>query len=92
MSGAGYRPDHWDAVRTGEREEEPPAIEVLGIQCIDGGTCHHQCATECFRKSCCVPLSCSGLNDDWTPKRELPVMVPPNPHEWDAWRPARDLA
>jgi hypothetical protein len=44
-------------------------LEVLGKQCMDGGTCHHDCTEEggCFRKACCAPLSCSGLSDDWQP-------------------------
>jgi hypothetical protein len=44
-------------------------LEVLGKQCMDGGTCHHDCTiySGCFRKACCAPLSCSGLNDEWEP-------------------------
>ncbi|WMR34749.1 hypothetical protein [Metapseudomonas otitidis] len=40
--------------------------EIIGQRCADGGTCHHRCATECFRKDGCVPLSGSGLRDDWS--------------------------
>ncbi|OOZ41639.1 hypothetical protein BOW53_02875 [Solemya pervernicosa gill symbiont] len=37
-------------------------------KCKDGGTCHHRCeANECFREESCVPLSGSGLNDNWQP-------------------------
>lgn len=38
--------------------------------CKDGGTCHHDCRPgECFRVRSCLPLSSSGLPDDWgTPK------------------------
>lgn len=39
--------------------------EILGERCADGGKCHHLCKTECFRKDGCVPLSGSGLTDDW---------------------------
>lgn len=31
--------------------------EKLGETCMDGGTCHHQCTTKCFRRECCVPLA-----------------------------------
>lgn len=40
--------------------------------CIDGGTCHHGCEKNilkpCQRKDrlSCVPLTGSGLTDDWT--------------------------
>ena len=34
--------------------------------CKDGGKCHHDCRTGCFREKYCVPFSDSGLNDDWT--------------------------
>ncbi|MDG9784685.1 Lar family restriction alleviation protein [Metapseudomonas otitidis] len=40
--------------------------EIIGQRCADGGTCHHRCNTECFRKDGCVPLSGSGLRDDWS--------------------------
>lgn len=54
-------------------EEEIKAVhfvsqEKLGQTCMDGGTCHHSCQNECFRKTCCVPLSDSGLDDNWQPK------------------------
>jgi len=26
-------------------------------ECPDGGTCHHHCASGCFRVRCCEPLS-----------------------------------
>lgn len=41
--------------------------EIVGSRCADGGTCHHDCTDVCFRN--CpgfVPLSGSGLNDDWS--------------------------
>ncbi|MBB3017625.1 hypothetical protein FHR70_000665 [Microvirga lupini] len=31
--------------------------EVLGERCIDGGTCHHDCKTRCFRRECCTHFS-----------------------------------
>ena len=36
--------------------------------CIDGGACHHNCGPKgkCFRQDGCVPLSASGLANDWT--------------------------
>lgn len=39
--------------------------------CIDGGRCHHACGESgnCFRQDGCVPLTGSGLTDDW----RLPV-------------------
>lgn len=37
--------------------------------CPDGGTCHHSCASgslpDCFRVSCCAPLSGVYINDRW---------------------------
>lgn len=44
------------------------------LNCIDGGACHHKCdfPYNCFRKLACLPLSGSGLNDNWT----LPVDAP----------------
>jgi hypothetical protein len=45
-------------------DDETPRI---GSVCIDTGRCHHHCdeASGCFRRSCCVPLSISGLDDFW---------------------------
>lgn len=31
--------------------------ENLGETCMDGGKCHHDCKSKCFRRECCVPLS-----------------------------------
>lgn len=31
--------------------------EVLGERCIDGGVCHHDCKTRCFRRVCCGHFS-----------------------------------
>lgn len=46
--------------------------QIIGERCADGGKCHHHCDTRCFRKECCVPLSASGLADDWAaPSIEL---------------------
>lgn len=48
--------------------------------CIDGGRCHHACGEtgKCFRQDGCVPLTGSGLTDDWqlppvTDERRLDV-------------------
>jgi hypothetical protein len=69
-------------IRVGEKE-------VIGDRCADGGKCHHMCDTECFRRDCCVPLTASGLNDDWSIPDE-PVLsaggepeVPPMPETVD---------
>lgn len=38
------------------------------LRCKDGGVCHHDCKPgKCFRVSACLPLSGSGLPDDWGP-------------------------
>jgi hypothetical protein len=52
-------------------------IEILGEQCADGGTCHHHCTTTCFRKDGCVPLTLSGLKDDWTAPPDEPLKLDP---------------
>ena len=49
--------------KTGVLVGEP---EIVGERCADGGTCHHGCTDECWRKTGCGPLTCSGLNDDWS--------------------------
>lgn len=59
--------DEWNA---GSVRKIPPwaidHIEVIGRQCADGGTCHHQCEKKCFRKEHCVPLSaCTWLDEKW---------------------------
>lgn len=41
--------------------------EVIGVLCKDGGKCHHQCETACFRQQTCSPLTASGLGHDWQP-------------------------
>lgn len=46
---------------------------IIGERCADGGTCHHGCTAECFRRDCCVPLTASGLNDDWSAPVEEPA-------------------
>lgn len=46
---------------------------IIGERCADGGTCHHCCTAECFRRACCVPLTASGLNDDWSAPVEEPA-------------------
>lgn len=46
---------------------------IIGERCADGGTCHHGCTAECFRRECCVPLTASGLNDDWSAPGEEPA-------------------
>jgi hypothetical protein len=47
----------------GIRAGEP---EILGERCADGATCHHNCGQACFRKGSCLPLTLSGLNNDWS--------------------------
>lgn len=44
-------------------EAESPGI--IGETCDDGGTCHHGCKVECFRRKGCVPLSASGMTEHW---------------------------
>lgn len=45
------------------------ALFMQQLTCPDGGTCHHHCKSPCARRDAlgCVPLTVSGLNDDWTP-------------------------
>lgn len=38
---------------------------VLGEHCPDGGTCHHQCGTRCFRVTACGPMSGVYPGDRW---------------------------
>ena len=58
-------------IRVGEKE-------LIGIRCVDGGKCHHLCDTECLRRDCCVPLTASGLNDDWSiPDDDAPASGEP---------------
>ena len=59
----GETGENMAAPRWGIRVGEP---EILGERCADGGKCHHECDTSCFRKEACVPLTGSGLNDDWS--------------------------
>lgn len=33
--------------------------------CPDGGTCHHDCGSRCFRVDCCAPLSGTFPDDKW---------------------------
>lgn len=45
--------------------------EVLGVTCIDGGKCHHQCKDKCFQRESCAPFS--DYNGPWEypqPKRQ----------------------
>lgn len=49
----------------GFSEGEIKFSEAPKEECIDGGTCHHDCKNKCFREKCCVPLSHSGLHDNW---------------------------
>jgi hypothetical protein len=35
--------------------------------CPDGGACHHDCGTSCWRVATCLPLSASGWKD-WPAK------------------------
>jgi len=53
-------------------------VEKIGERCADTGKCHHQCTTECFRKTCCEPLTISGLGPNWKPiepKRAADVSI-----------------
>lgn len=46
-------------------------------RCIDGGACHHECEPQyCFRKETSLPLSASGLGDDWETKTDIPPAAP----------------
>lgn len=46
-------------------------------RCIDGGACHHECEPQyCFRKETSLPLSASGLGDDWETKTDDPPAAP----------------
>lgn len=40
--------------------------EIVGERCADGGKCHHNCLSKCWRRDSCLPLGASGLQDDWT--------------------------
>jgi hypothetical protein len=53
-------------------------VEKIGTRCADTGACHHDCTTECFRKTCCEPLTISGLGSNWQPlepKRAADVIL-----------------
>ena len=43
-------------------------------RCKDGGKCHHSCTDGCFREKYCVPLSGSGLDDNWNPNNPIPLL------------------
>jgi hypothetical protein len=60
-------------------------VEQLGSRCADGGKCHHACIETCFRKECCVPLSESGLGDDWLPKSEVTLTPRESQINHDLW-------
>lgn len=38
------------------------------LKCPDGGACHHDCSTSCFRVEHCGPLSGVFPNDEWPTK------------------------
>lgn len=44
-------------------------VEREKVSCPDGGYCHHECKEPCARrdKLGCVPLTASGLDDNWNP-------------------------
>ena len=60
-----------DKQMPGRRRVSPSVAEGQTMNCKDGGTCHHNCQTECFRKDCCVPLSTANLLDNWNQKTRL---------------------
>lgn len=41
---------------------------VVGETCPDSGTCHHNCASVCWRVRACEPLSIAGWGDKWPPE------------------------
>jgi hypothetical protein len=47
-------------------------VERLG-DCADGGKCHHECGTRCFRLDTCEPLSGVFRHDTW------PTAILPKP-------------
>jgi hypothetical protein len=52
-------------------------VEKLGVTCMDGGKCHHNCASSCFRRECCGPLTASGLTmEEWVYPNTPPASVP----------------
>jgi hypothetical protein len=59
----------FNAYRALAAQVEKALVPIGG--CKDGGTCHHACVvgSGCFREACCVPLSASGLDDNWKPKK-----------------------
>lgn len=64
--------------------------------CIDGGECHHGCEPHpdkpCWRKTGgCVPLSGSGLADDWTVPARPQLVVKHFPLPTTAPRPVVTL-
>lgn len=49
-----------------EAYDRAEPVGTPGVECPDGGKCHHSCTAVCWRKdSGCVPLSISGLDDNW---------------------------
>jgi hypothetical protein len=43
----------------------PVHLTVIGMTCPDGGRCHHDCTTGCFRVNSAGPLSDIYPNDQW---------------------------
>jgi hypothetical protein len=37
------------------------------LTCPDGGTCHHECAAQCFRVQACGPLTAAGFEGNQWP-------------------------
>lgn len=46
-------------------------------RCPDGGFCHHDCGSQCFRVSTCGPLSGVFPGDRWPGVLTAEVTVPP---------------
>lgn len=54
-----------------------PQGEALGQTCADGGKCHHNCDTRCFRREWCEPLS--GYTGPWAYDATHPQATEPAP-------------
>lgn len=40
-------------------------LGVEKLRCPDGGTCHHECLTGCYRVACCSPLGAVYSGNEW---------------------------
>ena len=66
-------------------------MELIKFNCIDDGTCHHQCNSnskkDCFRiNNNCSALSLSNLDNDRNEKTILKTLT-----EDENWKPIRDI-